>query len=210
MVPATRDSFRRLAAASAVLGALLVTVAPVVAQEITARDVQEAIQKGVEYLRNRQHPDGTWGEWLNQPGGVSALVALALLNSGVDPAEPVIQRALVKIRTSTPVYTYVVSLQTMVLCRAQPEQDLLTIRRNVRWLEMKQIASGPCKGGWSYPTGVGDNSNSQFALLALFEAEQVGVDVNARAWRLAKEYWDEGQNADGSWGYQRTGPGTAA
>lgn len=143
-------------------------------------------------------------------GGGSALAALALLNAGVDPAEPPIQRALAKIRHTVPMYTYVVSLQTMVLCRAQPEQDLLTIRRNVRWLEAKQIADGPRKGGWSYPTGMGDNSNSQFALLALFEAEQVGVDVSGQTWRLAKAYWEEGQNADGSWGYQRETPGTGS
>ena len=206
---------RAILAVSAALGGLVVSTAPAVPQEITAQDVQEAIQKGADYLRGRQSPIGTWNEWQtggvsSQPGGVSALVALALLNSGADPAEPVIQRSLAKIRTSTPSYTYVVSLQTMVLCRAQPEQDLLTIRRNVRWLEAKQITTGQRKGGWSYPMGVGDNSNSQFALLALFEAEQVGVEVNSQTWRLAKSYWEDGQNPDGSWGYQRDTPGTGS
>ena len=34
--------------------------------------------------------------------------------------------------------------------------------------------------------GDGDNSNSQFALLALHEAERVGVKASDRTWRLAK------------------------
>jgi hypothetical protein len=199
----------RLAPTGALVGVLVVAIAPVVAQEITAQAVQQAIQKGVAFLRN-QARNGTWADYQGFPGGVSALATLALLNSGVEPTDPLIQQALAKIRMLPPSYTYVVSLQTMALCRAQPEQDLLTIRRNVRWLEAKQITEGPNKGGWSYPTGTGDNSNSQFALLALFEAEQVGVEVNAQTWRLAKAYWEAGQNADGSWGYQRQSPGTGS
>lgn len=200
-----------IVACAAVVGVLFATNAPVVAQEITAEGVQQAIQKGVEFLRNQQSPAGTWGEWANQPGGVTSLVTLSLLYCGVDPSDPAIQRALSRLRKISPQYTYVVSLQTMVLARAEPEQDLLMIRRNVAWLQAKQIASGPNQGGWSYPMGQGDNSNSQFALLALFEAEQAGVRVDPQIWRRAKAYWESRQNPDGSWGYQAAGsPGTGS
>ena len=62
----------------------------------------------------------------------------------------------------------------------------------------------PNNGAWTYP-GMdgdrGDKSNSQFALLALHEAERVGVAASEQTWRLAKKYWERCQNTDGSWGY---------
>ena len=49
-----------------------------------------------------------------------------------------------------------------------------------------------------------DNSNSQFALLALHEAERIGVPVKRETWTRAKAYWEDCQNPlDGSWGYRK-------
>ena len=40
--------------------------------------------------------------------------------------------------------------------------------------------------------------------LALHEAERVGVrGQRPQTWRLAKAYWEDCQNADGSWGYNK-------
>ena len=124
---------------------------------------------------------------MGQPGGMSALCTLALLNAGVEPSDPQIQKALAYLRKFKPERTYVASLQTMVFARAEPEKDPLLISRNVKWLESMQIMEGPGKGAWSYPgQGDGDNSNSQFALLALHEAERAGVQVSDKTWRLAR------------------------
>ncbi len=183
---------------------------PAVAQEIEASRVAKAIQQGVDYLKRRQRADGSWEEWMNAPGGVTALCTLALLNSGVPPTDPCIAKALTRIRKSQLASTYVASLETMVLCRAEPSRDLVTIRRNVAWLERKQVPDGPAKGAWAYPVGSGDNSNAQFALLALHEAEQIGVEVSGQTWRWAKAYWEDCQNIDGSWGYQKGNPGTGS
>jgi len=125
------------------------------------------------------------------------------------------QRALSYLRKIKPEKTYVVSLQTMAFARAEPDKDRMLIERNVKWLQSTQIAEGPhYKGAWSYPgMGDGDNSNSQFALLALHEAERVGVSASNRTWQLAKDYWERCQNKeDGSWGLQSAGrpPGTEA
>ena len=100
--------------------------------------------------------------------------------------------------------TYPVSLQTMVLCMAEPEKDFITIRNNAHWLEETQIKEGPRRGAWSYPgIGGGDNSNSQFALLALYEAERAGVSVPLETWKMALDYWKSAQNADGSFNYYK-------
>ena len=123
------------------------------------------------------------------------------------------EKALNRIRRdarTSPRSTYVVALQTMSLCRAEPQRDSTQIGENVRWLESTQVLEGPTKGAWGYPSREGDNSNSQFALLALYEADQLKnqrgeklVPVADRTWRLAKAYWEGCQNPDGSWIYRR-------
>jgi hypothetical protein len=178
--------------------------------EITAEQVRSAIERGVAYLKSVQKANGTWEEWDRQPGGTTALCALALLNSGVEPSDANIQKALSVIRRLEPEMTYATALATMVLARAEPQRDLSLINRNVKWLEGKQITSGPRKGTWAYPEGFGDNSNSQFALLALYEAERVGVVVSDETWRLAKIHWERDQNDDGSWSYPFRAPSPAA
>ena len=84
------------------------------------------------------------------------------------------------------------------------------IQAGAAWLQRTQLANG----GWGYPGGA-DNSNSQFALLALYEAQRAldaahaNVQVSDRTWQLAKTYWKRAQNRDGSWGYTlRSKPGT--
>jgi len=178
--------------------------------EITAEQVRRAIDRGVSYLRQHQKKDGSWPEWVGQPGGLPALCTLAMLNAGVPPEDPDMQRALAWLRKQRLETTYAVALQTMVFCKAEPQKDLLLISRNARWIEKNQIAGGPRKGAWAYPQANGDNSNSQFALLALHEAERAGVDIRGSTWRLAKAYWEDCQNPDGSWGYYKGLPGTGS
>lgn len=181
-------------------------------QGITPEMVQEAIRRGVNYLKSVQNPDGSWGDWPLQPGARTSLCTLALLNAGVKPSDPVIQKALANLRKVRADSTYAVSLQTMVFCLAEPLRDLPLIRENVATLLRIQKQQGPRKGSWGYREGLGegDNSNSQFAILALYEAERVGVRFPERNWRLAKAYWEDCQNPDGSWGYYKGMPGTGS
>ena len=185
-------------------------------QDISTEQVRKAIDQGVAFLKSRQRADGSWPDWLNQPGGVTSLCTMALLNSGVPVSDDSVQRALSYLRKLRPEkinMTYSVALQTMVFCQAEPKRDLAAIGRNVDWLENAQIAEGPTRGSWAYPGDYGargDNSNTQFAMLALYEAERVGRSAESRLWRLAKAYWEGCQNADGSWGYRRGMPGTGS
>ena len=180
--------------------------------EITAQQVREAIDRGVSYLKEQQRrTDPPWGDYGIFPGGVTGLCTLALLNSGVEPDDPQVRRALEYLRGQRLNTTYAVSLQTMALCKSGRKLDLAKIKQNVVWLEGKQIQQGKRKGGWSYGSrGGGDNSNSQFALLALHEAERAGVKARSKTWRLAKAYWEDCQNIDGSWGYYKGVSGTGS
>ena len=121
-----------------VLVALMAMVAvmgirlPATAQ-VTDKDVRQAIERGVEFLKeNQDKTRGGWREIEVYPGGLSALCTLALLESGLEPDDPAVAQALDYLRSfGKPDTVYSVSLRTMVLCAAEPKKDLLTIRQNV-------------------------------------------------------------------------------
>ena len=170
---------------------------------ITEDQVNRAIDLGRAYLRSNQQQRGTWVAGDLPVDGVTALAVLALLNCGDDPGDSHLQLSLEYLRNQRPTMTYTLALQTMVLCRADPVRDRLLIRKNVNQLQTMQITVGENKGAWGYSDnkGNGDRSNSQFALLALNEAEQIGIEVEEQTWRLAQQYWLNSQQSDGSWNY---------
>jgi len=124
---------------------------------------------------------------------------------GVPPNDPSIEQAMRYLRTFPAAdagRNYSLALQTMAFCAVDPVGDLARIRSNVALLEKYQERAGAHSGGWNYtPGGGSDLSNSQFSILALYEAERVGVRINDATWRAALRYWSQTQNADGSWGY---------
>jgi hypothetical protein len=202
--------------AAALLGILLLGPAgPLAAADIAPEQVRQSIDKATGYLLQRQRLDGSWADYQGQPGAVTSLCTLALLNAGVSREDPHIQRALKRLETyAVPRNTYATVLQTMVFCLADPVRYRPQVRRNCEWLELTQIKAGPNSGAWSYPgaseaTG-GDNSNSQFALLALHEAELIGVEIKRETWTRAKRYWETCQNINGSWGYYKGIDGTGS
>lgn len=173
---------------------------------VTPQMVQNAISGGVEYLKATQNRNGSWEEQDIHIGGISALCTLALLNAGVPIDDPKMARALDHLRSIDPTSgtlqsNYVAALQTMVFCMADPKRDAGLIRRNVLWFIQTQKEKGLKPGSWGYPYGDGDPSNSQFTLLALYEASQLGLNIPPEVWENAQKYWEKIQNMDGSWSY---------
>src|SRR5687768_66598 len=70
--------------------------------ELSAEQVRDSIRQGVDYLLNEQSGRGTWDDMNDYPGGVTALTTLALLNAGVEPSHPKIQKALTYLRALEP------------------------------------------------------------------------------------------------------------
>ncbi len=172
--------------------------------EFSAEQVDRAIREAVEFLvQNQNGTSGGWPEVGGYEMGASCLVTLALLNAGQDYQSPQMKRALRYISSKELSKTYTVSLQTMVYCVADPELYASAIRKNVEWLIDGQLDDG----GWAYDfrSGNSDPSNSQFALLALHEAQRVSVDVPKQklkvAFDKARFYWVKLQNDDGSFRY---------
>ena len=179
---------------------------------ITAKEVENAIKNGIKYLKRTQNPNGSWDDFKGAEAktGVTSLVTLALLTAGEPVNSPAIVKALDYLRNFSPEdlrSTYSVSLQTMVFAAAQPERDTLRIAADVAWLERAQIRPGDrvnWPGSWPYTEFKeknGDGSNTQYALLALNAAAEVGVPVRAEVWTLARAYWESSQRRDGSWSY---------
>ncbi|TWT30991.1 hypothetical protein KOR34_43640 [Posidoniimonas corsicana] len=172
------------------------------ADALNPQDVRAAISSGVAYLKSQQRGNGSWPEMPGFQGGIPALCTLALLNSGVEPDDPAVAKALDYLRGIKPDRTYCVSLKIMVLAAATPGRDLAAIQACVDQLESTQHPGpGIDAGGWSYPGPGADPSNAQFATLALHEAQRVGAQVSIETWRAANGYWRRNQNADGSWSY---------
>ncbi|MFO0883475.1 MAG: DUF4159 domain-containing protein [Pirellulales bacterium] len=184
------------------------------AAEITAEEVRESIAVGVDYLKKQQHPQGNWSELVPiHSSGVSALCTLALLQCGESPDSKHVKQALKYLEQVNPTTTYVASLHVMVYCAADPVRYKIRIGQLAKWIESHQRTKGDTRGGWAYPEqGNGDNSNTQFAMLALHEAEKVGVEISDKTWRMALEYWThaEMQHRDGSWGYIRKDASTGS
>jgi len=211
---------RRLSVFALGLGAACVAMASpsllVAAEPLRPGEIQKAVEKARDFLLRQQKGDGWWEAMhsADKRVGATGLVLLALANAGLDETEPVVRKGLAWLRTQVPDDTYAVSLQTMALAMLSPEADAAILARNVAWLENGQVRSGPGSGSWSYRQmpggGMGDNSNTQFALLALHEAARAGIPVRDETWVRSQQYWVNCANADGSWGYSGRSSGTGS
>jgi hypothetical protein len=171
--------------------------------------VRRAIDKGVKFLRQEQRPGGSWDEQaiaINHRGGGTCLALLALLNTGVPRDDPVITNGLRFIRGLSQPTTYVRSLQTMVYAEAGYNEDRGRIQQNVDHLIKARVIRGGQLEGWSYdyagnPNARADNSNTQYALLALHMGRVGGAKIDAAVWKEIREFYKRTQNADGGWSY---------
>ena len=174
--------------------------APVCRADVSAEQVRSAISKGVEYLKKTQQNDGRWPEVPSFDNGVTALCTLALINAGVSLNDDHVKLALTHLRNSElSNRTYVNSLMLMVFCQANPEQHRVRIKELTVWLVNAQNPNG----AWGYGNQhlANDPSNSQFALLALHEAERFGLKIDEVVWKRARDYWLARQRPDGGWNY---------
>ena len=178
------------------------TAAPALG-DVTAAQVQQAIGRGVAFLKSQQRPDGSWPDLKNQhqhPAGTTALIAHALITAGEPIDSPAIRRAVANLERFTADEidgNYAVGLQTMVFCEADPRRLAPRIAANVAWVEAAQIREGDeSKGGWpglwahtsNRKTEVrpGDDSSTQYALLGLDAAARAGFRVSPETWRRCR------------------------
>jgi hypothetical protein len=184
-------------------------------EDALAKKVRDAREKAIKYLKARQNKDGGFEDnTLNllQPGGTSCLAMLALLESGLKLDDEDMKRGMKYIREIKPQHTYVVGLQTQVLCKANQKEDADLVKRNVKWLEESAVWRGKNLEGWSYQANAGnraDNSNTRYALAGLYAANRAGIKVSKeKFWDDVRDMYVRGQTGGGGWTYQN-GAGNA-
>jgi hypothetical protein len=246
-----------------ILAASLVVIAvacwPVRAQEQKLPpEVNQAIDRGVEFLTKLQREDGSWPYELK---GVTPLAAWTLLECGVSPNDPRITKAADNTRSwiLTSNRTYEIALAILFFDKlGDPEDEPL-----IEVLALQLLAGQGPLHGWSYmcpqiadrdmkrlqehfakvksagprklpeksspaqrdsslvhkdvmndaeainrtkidnknATEGADNSNTQFAMLALWVARRHGMPVDRALQRVEIRFRGSQQAKSGGWGY---------
>lgn len=181
--------------------------------------VLTSIDRAQEFLISQQIGDGSFepnlGRWKI---GVSSLALLALLNSGLPADHPAVAKGLGYLRSADlPDQTYELSMMIMALAAAGDPRDVGRIGQLADRLAASQHRDDAGRGAWGYGHGGAfegwwDNSNTQFALLALREAAYAGVPIDDRVWSDAQEHWMRHRSSQLpggrpiSWSYQTNRP----
>ncbi len=163
-------------------------------QSIEAR----LIERGVALLKTKQKSDGSW----QRDAGTTAFCLYALAHAGLDREDPAFLRGLSWLLANlVRPGTYSTSLTIMALFTLDP---VLHKKRITRLADL--LARGQCENGqWSYKLkrgrAGGDNSNTQFALIALWYARRAGAEIDRGVFGKSLAYYLQTQNEDGGWGY---------
>jgi hypothetical protein len=198
-----------MSVSSVILAAVVAASAPVPqgATDKLQKDVAAAREKAIKYLKAQQNKQGNWEGLVltflaDMEGGATALVALSMLEAGVPADDPAVKKALDYLEKLPPKKTYVVSLQTQVLAKADRHKYADKIQANAGWLAGTVIRNPAGQlQGWSYPgNSVGDNSNTHFAVYGLHAAASAGAKVDPKLWTEIRDYYVRTRK-DGGWPY---------
>jgi hypothetical protein len=111
--------------------------------------VNEAISRGVDYLKRTQQKSGTWAKvGVGHRIGYAVLPGLTLLECGVPPSDPIIQQAAHYLRTRAAKLdtTYELSLGILFLDRLGDPKD----KKLIQTFALRLIAGQSTTGGWGY------------------------------------------------------------
>ena len=170
-------------------------------QKATPDDIAKAIAKATRHLRTK-------GLSASVNLNRSALGATALMKAGVEPDHPKIREILDRVAStcrggkfsptgaSSPVYD--VGVYLMTLTNGDPEAYKAEIQTLVNWI----VAEQRNNGSWDYPKkDTGDNSQTQYALLGLWEASRVEINAPIQVFEKAARWHITRQRANGGFGY---------
>jgi hypothetical protein len=142
--------------------------------------VNKAIDRGVGYLRRIQRGNGVFGDGLalvrHWDAGFAALGGLTLLECGVTPTDPAIQKAARFVRLHSPRKTYEISLAILFLDRLNEAGD----RPLIRSLALRLATGQRAHGGWGYFCPVLRKEQEQRLLKSLRQGKHISL-----GWRPA-------------------------
>lgn len=182
--------------------------------------VQQAAQRAGKWLFAKQLPSGNWtfGESDGSYDlGATALAGLALVEAGIPTTHPSIQKAAQYLRTElgrkssyTAIFTYDAATVTLFLDKLNEPGDAQLLVSLLSALRTAQNADG----GWGYYVTAGsgadaekqragsDNSNTQFAVIALLSGRDRITGVEDSLERAARRFLSTQDKARSGWGYK--------
>jgi hypothetical protein len=188
--------------------------APVLA--LTDADVIKALDAGREYLIKQSQADGSFGGKGGETGqaGVSALVFMTLAYMGEHPANrPYMARGLDFLLNqdadtgfgSRQGYAAPIRVMGLSYIHNKLLGDKRTTVRKMMELDIQRFIMGQANnGGWRYKLDRSDYdfSVTQWPILAMREANLVGIEFPTDCLLKARKLYYDNQNKDGGWHYQ--------
>lgn len=153
-------------------------------RKIDQKLVDQAIDRGLKYLRETQLLDGSWGVQEHWGAGAPAFALYTLLKCGVPADDPVARMARAAVDARAIEHTYTAACVILALTSMHDERELPAIREALANLRSWQTGEGllgyPVYADGSRPPV--DLSNTLYAALAYRAAEQAGIDVPDKDW----------------------------
>ncbi|MDB5346374.1 MAG: hypothetical protein JWP89_4751 [Schlesneria sp.] len=210
-------------------------IQPVLAQPATTRNLeskaaemilpetQKAIDRGLAYLANRQHPDGSFGSGTTYKRNVAvtALAGMAFLSAGHTPGRGTygknVDKAIEFVLSCSKPSGYIVrddstghgpmyghGFATLFLAEVYGMSPSKDVRDKLKGAVQLIVNSQNREGGWRYdPDGKdADVSVTVCQMMALRAARNCGIAVPKTTVDQCVEYVKKCQNTDGGFRYQ--------
>jgi len=172
--------------------------------EVTNTPVMDDTEKdenGKIVRKSGQDVDGA------QYGGRTALAVYALLAAGESPQSEKLKPAIEFLKKTPMRGTYALGmrLQAWLFMPESPEIRKLATNDAKQLLSMMHT-QGDIKGFYDYtkakPGGAYSLSRAQYAVLGMWAAEQMGVEIQSQFWSIVEGAWVKHQDASGAWKYR--------
>ena len=183
-------------------------------RDFVEKGVNEAIDKGLQALRDMQRESGLYLWNGHTQHGATSLALYTFLAAGRALDDPAAAKALDWLlnnefrpwrHSDYPTYSY--SLIAVAMSYAIPrmmpgktrDRAVSALQRAADWLSSAQAKGG----GWGYDTKkeFHDHSNGQFAILGLRAAANAGAKVKKEVWEREVGHYKSSQVKDGGWAY---------
>jgi hypothetical protein len=166
-------------------------------------EVKQAVAKAIAYLEAHTRED--------QRAGALALSGLAIAKNDSrthGQNHPLVKEAVARvqqlIKDDFPDDIYTLGIAIIFLKEVDPQRYRREIETLVRLMASRQKGHG----GWGYgDRDTGDTSMTQYGVLCLWEAAQVGVNASDAVWEKVANWLLRTQDPRGNWGYQGIDPG---
>jgi hypothetical protein len=162
------------------------------------------VARGVAFLESSALPP-VLDEY--NSAGLVWLIGITLVKNGKDETHPIVAGGIKRCQDAAAgkeipdqgnVGTYGLSLAVIFLCEVDPVKYKKEIAYFFGKLLKLQLSNGP----WTYPGGpLGDTSQTQYGVLALWTADHAGVEVPTEAIERVCGWLMRTQDTGGGWAY---------